>query len=49
MPSVIAAFKNLGLNFDNVAHLVIDTLKGGDMTVEGFKMVLKNVLKKANI
>jgi hypothetical protein len=49
MPSVVVAFKNLGLNFDNVAHLVIDTLKGGDMTVEGFKMVLKNVLKKANI
>lgn len=49
MPSVVSAFKNLGLNFDNVAHLVIDTIKGGDMTVEGFKMILKNVLKKASI
>lgn len=49
MPSVIAAFKNLGMNFDNVAHLVIDSIKGSDMTIEGFKMILKNVLKKSSI
>jgi hypothetical protein len=49
MPSVIAAFKNIGLNFDSVAHLVIDSIKGGDMTIEGFKMILKKVLSKAAV
>lgn len=49
MPSVIEAFKNLGLNYENVAHLVIDSLKGGDMTIEGFKIILKNILKKASV
>jgi len=49
MPSVIGAFKNIGLNFDNIAHLVIDSIKGGDMTIEGFKMILKKVLSKASV
>jgi hypothetical protein len=49
MPSVIEAFRNIGLNFDNVATLVIDSIKGGDMSVEGLKMILKSVLKKASI
>jgi hypothetical protein len=49
MPSVIQAFQDIGLNFDNVAHLVIDTIKGGDMTIEGLKMIFKSVLKKASI
>jgi hypothetical protein len=49
IPSVVSAFKNLGMNFDSVAHLVIDTIKGGDMTVEGFKMILKKVLSKASM
>jgi hypothetical protein len=49
MPSVVEAFQDLGLNFENVAHLVIDTIKGGDMTVEALKMVVKAVLKKASI
>lgn len=47
IPSVVEAFTNLGLNYHNIATIVIDSIKGGEMTTEITKKVINTVFAKA--
>jgi hypothetical protein len=42
---VSSALSHLGTNSEALTHLVVDTLKGSDMTMEVLKTVISKVIK----